>query len=245
MNGSDIRETFLRFFEERDHARVRSASLIAAPESGLLFDRLGDGAVHPVLPRSGDAPVPPRASVQKCFRAVDIENVGRTDRHLTLFEMLGNFSFGDYFKAESCAWGLELVTEGYGIDPARLWMTVFDDDIETIGIWQDLGVPAERIVRRGRADNYWWTHAAGPAGPCSEIFVDRGPRYGAEGGPEVDEDRYCEIWNDVFTQHRLRRHCEVVGDLPRRTSTPDPPSSASRWCFSARGHSSRPTCSRR
>ena len=133
-----------------------------------------------------------------------------------MFEMLGNFSFGDYFKAESCAWGLELVTEGFGIDPDRLWMTVYEDDDETIGIWQDLGIPSERIVRRGKADNYWWTHAAGPAGPCSEIFVDRGPAFGPEGGPEVDEDRFMEIWNHVFMQHQVDEHAEILGDLPRK-----------------------------
>ncbi len=216
MDGSDIRETFLRFFEERGHTRVRSASLIAAAESGLLLTGSGMEQFIPYFLGQVAPPFRRAASVQKCFRAVDIENVGRTDRHLTLFEMLGNFSFGDYFKAESCAWGLELVTERYGIDPVRLWMTVFDDDDETIGIWQDLGIPAERIVRRGKADNYWWTHAAGPAGPCSEIFVDRGPTHGAEGGPEVDEDRYCEIWNHVFTQHEVDANCEIVGDLPQR-----------------------------
>jgi alanyl-tRNA synthetase len=147
---------------------------------------------------------------------VDIENVGHTDRHLTMFEMLGNFSFGDYFKAESCAWGLELVTEGYGVDPDRLWMSVYLDDDEAFGIWQDLGIPAARIVRRGKADNYWWTHAAGPAGPSSEIFVDRGPAHGTDGGPDVDEDRFMEIWNHVFMQHQVDEHAEVVGDLPRK-----------------------------
>src|SRR5213079_108306 len=144
---------------------------------------------------------------QKCVRAGgkhnDLGNVGHTARHTTMFEMLGNFSFGDYFKAESCAWGLELVTEGYGIDPQRLWMTVYESDDEAIGIWRDLGIPAERIVRRGKADNYWWTHAAGPAGPCSEIYVDRGPRYGPEGGPAVDEERFMEIWNLVFMQEEV------------------------------------------
>jgi alanyl-tRNA synthetase len=216
VNGNEIRETFLRFFQERGHTRVRSASLIAAPESGLLLTGSGMEQFIPYFLGQVTPPFRRATSVQKCFRAVDIENVGRTDRHLTLFEMLGNFSFGDYFKAESCAWGLELVTQGYGLDPDRLWMTVFDDDDETIAIWQDLGIPAERIVRRGKADNYWWTHAAGPAGPCSEIFVDRGPNHGAEGGPEVDEDRYCEIWNHVFTQHQVDASCEIVGDLPQR-----------------------------
>ncbi|MGE5227926.1 MAG: alanine--tRNA ligase [Planctomycetaceae bacterium] len=216
MEGSRIRETFLRFFEERGHTRVRSASLIATPESGLLLTGAGMEQFIPYFLGQVEPPFRRATSVQKCFRANDIENVGRTDRHLTLFEMLGNFSFGDYFKAESCAWGLELVTEGYGVDPARLWVTVYQDDDETIGIWRDLGIPLERIVRRGKADNYWWTHAAGPAGPCSEIFVDRGPAYGPEGGPEVDEDRFCEIWNHVFTQDQVDEHAERIAELPAK-----------------------------
>jgi len=216
MDGARIRETFLAFFEERRHTRVRSASLIAAPESGLLLTGSGMEQFIPYFLGQADPPFPRAVSVQKCFRANDIENVGHTDRHLTMFEMLGNFSFGDYFKAESCAWGLELVTEGFGIDPERLWTTVFETDDETIGIWQDLGIPSERIVRRGKADNYWWTHAAGPAGPCSEIFVDRGPHLGPDGGPEVDEDRFMEIWNHVFTQDQVDAHATVVGELPKK-----------------------------
>jgi alanyl-tRNA synthetase len=216
MDGARIRETFLTFFEERRHTRVRSASLIAAPESGLLLTGSGMEQFIPYFLGQADPPFPRATSVQKCFRANDIENVGHTDRHLTMFEMLGNFSFGDYFKAESCAWGLELVTEGFGLDPERLWTTVFETDDETIGIWQDLGIPSERIVRRGKADNYWWTHAAGPAGPCSEIFVDRGPHLGPDGGPEVDEDRFMEIWNHVFTQDQVDGHATVVGELPKK-----------------------------
>jgi alanyl-tRNA synthetase len=216
MEGGRIRETFLAFFEEREHTRVRSASLIAPPESGLLLTGAGMMQFIPYFLGQSEPPYPRATSVQKCFRAVDIENVGHTDRHLTMFEMLGNFSFGDYFKAESCAWGLELVTERFGIDPSRLWTSVYLDDDEAFAIWQDLGIPAARIVRRGKADNYWWTHAAGPAGPCSEIFVDRGERFGAEGGPDVDEDRYCEIWNHVFMQHQVDAHCEILGELPRK-----------------------------
>ena len=216
MDGARIRETFLAFFEERGHTRVRSASLIAAPESGLLLTGSGMEQFIPYFLGQADPPFLRAASVQKCFRANDIENVGHTDRHLTMFEMLGNFSFGDYFKAESCAWGLELVTEGYGIDLDRLWTTVYETDDETIGIWQDLGIPSERIVRRGKADNYWWTNAAGPAGPCSEIFVDRGPHLGPDGGPEVDEDRFMEIWNHVFTQDQVDAHATIVGELPKK-----------------------------
>src|SRR5215213_4279878 len=217
---NDIRSAFLNYFGSNDHEVVQTAPLVPQNDPTLLFVNAGMVPFKNVFTGAETPPAPRAASSQKCVRAGgkhnDLDNVGRTDRHLTLFEMLGNFSFGDYFKAESCAWGLELVTDGYGLDHERLWMTVYDDDDETIGIWQDLGIPAERIVLRGKADNYWWTHAAGPAGPCSEIFVDRGPAHGAEGGPEVDEDRYCEIWNHVFTQHQVDGDCEIVGDLPRR-----------------------------
>ena len=214
MDGDRIRETFLRFFEERGHKRVPSSSLIPPPESGLLLTNAGMNQFIPYFLGHAPAPFPRAVTVQKVFRAVDIDNVGHTARHLTMFEMLGNFSFGDYFKAESCRWGYELVTEVYGIEPDRLWVTVFGTDDEAIGIWRDIGIPAERIVRRDEADNYWWTHAAGPAGPCSEIYVDRGPRYGAEGGPEVDEERYIEIWNHVFMQDEVDDGMKVVRELP-------------------------------
>jgi alanyl-tRNA synthetase len=216
VDGATIRETFLTFFEERGHDRVRSSSLVAPPESGLLLTGAGMIQFIPYFLGQVEPPYRRAVSVQKCFRANDIENVGHTDRHLTMFEMLGNFSFGDYFKAESCAWGLELVTEAFGVDVDRLWMTVYEDDDEAIGIWQDLGIAPHRLVRRGKTDNYWWTHAAGPAGPCSEIFVDRGARFGPEGGPDVDEDRFMEIWNHVFMQHQVDEHAEILGDLPTK-----------------------------
>ena len=216
MEGRLIRETFLRFFEERGHRRVPSASLIPPPESGLLLTNAGMNQFIPYFLGHAPAPVSRATTVQKCFRTNDIDNVGRTARHLTFFEMLGNFSFGDYFKRESCGWGFELVTGVFGIDPERIWVTVYESDDETVEIWQEIGIPAERIVRRGKADNYWWTHAAGPAGPCSEIYVDRGPRFGPEGGPEVDEDRYLEIWNHVFMQDEVDDHGEIVGELPAK-----------------------------
>ncbi|HEX7246511.1 MAG TPA: alanine--tRNA ligase [Actinomycetota bacterium] len=216
MQGAEIRETFLSFFEARGHTRVRSSSLVAPPESGLLLTGAGMIQFIPYFLGQSKAPYDRATSVQKCFRANDIDNVGHTDRHLTMFEMLGNFSFGDYFKAEAAAWGLELVTEGFGIDPDRLWATAYLDDDEAIEIWQGLGIPAERVVRRGKADNYWWTHAAGPAGPCSEIFVDRGERFGPDGGPDVDEDRFIEIWNLVFMQHQVDAHAEILSDLPTK-----------------------------
>jgi alanyl-tRNA synthetase len=216
MEGAQIREMFLAFFEERGHKRVPSSSLIPPPESGLLLSNAGMNQFIPYFLGQAEPPFKRATTVQKCFRANDIENVGHTDRHVTLFEMMGNFSFGDYFKAESCAWGLELVTEGFGIDPDRLWMTVYETDDETIGIWQELGIPAGRIVRRGKADNYWWTHAAGPAGPCSEIFVDRGARFGPDGGPAVDEDRFMEIWNHVFMQDAVDEHAQILHELPAK-----------------------------
>ncbi|MEW6059101.1 MAG: alanine--tRNA ligase [Actinomycetota bacterium] len=216
MDGRRIRETFLRFFEERGHRRVPSSSLIPPPESGLLLTNAGMNQFIPYFLGHVPAPFPRATSVQKCFRAVDIDNVGHTARHLSMFEMLGNFSFGDYFKRESCGWGFELVTEGFGIEPDRLWVSVFETDDEAIGIWEEVGIPSDRIVRRGKADNYWWTHAAGPAGPCSEVFVDRGAKYGPEGGPAVDEERFLEIWNHVFMQEEVDDRANVVGDLPAK-----------------------------
>jgi alanyl-tRNA synthetase len=216
MEGATIRETFLRFFEERGHRRVPSSSLIPPPDSGLLLTNAGMNQFIPYFLGHAPAPYPRATTAQKVFRALDIDNVGHTARHLTFFEMLGNFSFGDYFKAESCAWGLELVTEGFGIDPDRIWVTVYETDEETVQIWRDLGIPAERIVPRGAADNYWWTHAAGPAGPCSEIYVDRGERFGKPGGPEADEDRHMEIWNHVFMQDEVDDARTILRELPAK-----------------------------
>jgi alanyl-tRNA synthetase len=214
MDGDRIRESFLRFFEQRGHTLVPSSSLIPPPESGLLLANAGMNQFIPYFLGHAPAPFPRAVTVQKCFRTVDIGNVGRTDRHATFFEMLGNFSFGDYFKRESCGWGFELVTEVWGIDPELLWVTVFETDEESIGVWRNIGVPADRIVRRGRDDNYWG--APGLGGPCSEIFVDRGPKYGEEGGPEVDEDRHMEIWNHVFIQDEVDPEGNVVAPLPAK-----------------------------
>src|SRR5829696_1667058 len=166
-------------------------------------------------------PYPSAVTSQKVMRTNDIENVGHDARHETFFEMLGNFSFADYFKPEAITWAHELITEVYGIDHDLLWVTVYDHDEEAVDAWVDLaGVSRERIVRRGKLDdegelaNYWHTHAAGPAGPCSEIFVDRGPRYGPDGGPDVDEERFMEIWNLVFIQEQVDGDLEVVAPLP-------------------------------
>ncbi|HYT30285.1 MAG TPA: alanine--tRNA ligase, partial [Actinomycetota bacterium] len=221
MDGAEIRRRFIRFFEDREHKVVPSSSLIPSDPT-LLLTGAGMNQFKPYLLGVQDPPYPRAVTAQKVFRAVDIENVGHTDRHLTFFEMLGNFSFGDYFKPEACRWAWDLVTEGYGIDPDRLWVTVFETDDESIGVWEDIGVPADRIVRRGKYDqhgelgNFWWMHVAGPCGPCSEIYVDRGRAYGSDGGPDVDEERFCEIWNLVFMQDECDEHGEVVRGLPRK-----------------------------
>ncbi|MFL5767766.1 MAG: alanine--tRNA ligase [Actinomycetota bacterium] len=216
MDAREIRELFLSFFVERDHVRVPSASLIPPPESGLLLTNAGMNQFIPYFLGQAEPPFRRATSCQKCFRTVDIDNVGHTDRHLTLFEMLGNFSFGDYFKRESCAWGLELVTEGYGIDPELLWVTIFETDDEAEEIWRDLGIAPDRIVRRDKSENYWSTHAAGPGGPSSEIYVDRGAKYGPDGGPAVDEERFMEIWNHVFMQDEVDAEENVLRELPAK-----------------------------
>ncbi len=223
MESQRIRETFLSFFEQRGHRRVPSSSLIPPPESGLLLANAGMNQFIPYFLGQAPPPFPRATSCQKCFRANDIENVGHTARHLTMFEMLGNFSFGDYFKADAIPWAHGLVTEGFGIDHDLLWVTVYEDDAEAESIWIDAaGIAPERIVRRGRLDsegqlaNYWHTHAAGPGGPCSEIFVDRGAGYGLDGGPDVDEDRFMEIWNLVFIQDQVDANLEIVGELPAK-----------------------------
>jgi alanyl-tRNA synthetase len=216
MESRAIRERFLSFFAERDHVRVPSSSLIPPPESGLLLTNAGMNQFIPYFLGRAEPPFRRATSCQKCFRTVDIDNVGHTDRHLTLFEMLGNFSFGDYFKRESCGWGLELVTEGYGIDPELLWVTIFETDDDAEEIWRELGIPAERIVRRDASENYWSTHAAGPGGPSSEIYVDRGAKYGPEGGPAVDEERFIEIWNHVFMQDEVDAEENILRELPAK-----------------------------
>ncbi|MCI0634154.1 MAG: alanine--tRNA ligase [Actinobacteria bacterium] len=222
MEGNRIREMFLRFFEERGHRVVPSSSLIPPPESGLLLTNAGMNQFIPYFLGHAKAPFPRAVTVQKVFRALDIDNVGHTARHETFFEMLGNFSFGDYFKTEAVAWAHELVTQVYGIDPERLWVTVYEEDDEAVAGWDAVGMPGARIVRRGKVDengelaNYWSTHAAGPGGPCSEIFVDRGARYGPEGGPDVDEERFVEIWNLVFIQDQVDADLNVISELPAK-----------------------------
>ncbi len=213
MKAIEIRQTYLSFFEQRGHKIVPSASLVPSVlDPSVLLTTAGMQPFKPYFLGREKPPAPRLADVQKCFRTTDIEEVGNTARHLTFFEMLGNWSFGDYFKEESIPWGWELSTEGFGIDPERIWVTVFGGDEElglgpddeAIEIWRGVGVPDERIVRLGRADNFWQAGPAGPCGPCSELYLDRGPEFGGEDDrPGDDTDRFLEFWNHVFMTYDL------------------------------------------
>ncbi len=214
VSGNEVRRFFLEFFRDREHSVVPSASLIPT-DPDLLLTVAGMVPFKPYLLGVEPAPFPRAVSSQKCIRTVDIDIVGTTARHISFFEMLGNFSFGDYFKERACSLAFELITEGYGMDPDRLWFTVHDDDDDAERIWIDgVGVPAERVQRRPDSENFWQMGVAGPAGPASEIFYDRGPEFGPDGGPIVDEERFMEFWNLVFMQYVQDEPYHVVGDLP-------------------------------
>ena len=231
MDSSQIRSTFVEFFRRQNHQVWPSSSLIPNDPS-LLLTVAGMVQFQPYFRGEAKAENPRAVSVQKVARTLDIENVGHTTRHLTFFEMLGNFSFGDYFKRDAIRWGWELsVTPvaqgGFGFDPARIWATIFVEDDEAEQLWlSETDLPAERIVRRGvaglsplapeNADNFWSTGQAGPCGPCSELYYDRGPDHGAEGGPAVDESRYMEYWNLVFMQSLRDGQGNILGDLPQQ-----------------------------
>ena len=226
MRTAEIRQRWLDFFESKGHTVVPSASLISQDPS-LLFTVAGMVPFIPYMSGAVPAPFPRATSVQKCVRTLDIEEVGKTTRHGTFFQMNGNFSFGDYFKKEAIAYAWEFLTKsqdegGLGFDPQLLWVTVYKDDDESISYWREIAdIPMERIQRRGMKDNYWSTGQPGPAGPCSEIYFDRGPAYGREGGPEADEDRYIEIWNLVFMQYERgqgtgKDNFEILGELPKK-----------------------------
>ncbi|MGO3153909.1 MAG: alanine--tRNA ligase [Galactobacter sp.] len=232
MKSQEIAKRWIDYFEARGHTPVPSASLVSADPS-LLFTVAGMVPFIPYLTAVEPAPYPRATSVQKCIRTADIEEVGQTVRHGTFFQMAGNFSFGDYFKEEAItfAWGLLTGSQDegcFGLDPERLWVTVFEDedsdwkDDEAREIWEKkIGLPHERVVGTGKADNFWNTGQPGPGGPCSEIYYDRGPQYGIEGGPAVDETRYVEIWNLVFMQYRLshvnsKTDFVIDGELPQR-----------------------------
>ena len=200
---NELRRMFLDFFESKDHLVMPSFSLVPHNDKSLLLINAG---MAPLKPYFTGAEIPPRrrvATCQKCIRTGDIENVGKTARHGTFFEMLGNFSFGDYFKTEAIHWSWEFLTEVVGLDPERLYPSVYLDDDEAFDIWNtEIGVPKNKIYRFGKADNFW-EHGAGPCGPCSEIYYDRGEKYGCGKPtcePGCDCDRYMEIWNNVFTQ---------------------------------------------
>ncbi|MEV6657598.1 alanine--tRNA ligase [Nocardia fluminea] len=225
MQTHEIRRRFLDHFVRAGHTEVPSASLILA-DPNLLFVNAGMVQFVPYFLGQQTPPYATATSVQKCVRTLDIENVGITTRHNTFFQMAGNFSFGDYFKREAITLAWTLLTDsvedgGYGFDPERLWVTVYLDDDEAERMWLELGVPADRIQRRGMADNYWSMGIPGPCGPCSEIYYDRGPEYGVDGGPEADEDRYIEIWNLVFMQNERgagigKDNFEILGPLPKQ-----------------------------
>ena len=232
MNSADIRARWLRFFESGNsqgltHTVVPSASLIA-DDPNLLLVNAGMVPFKPYFLGEVKAPYPRATSVQKCVRTLDIDEVGKTTRHASFFQMCGNFSFGDYFKEGAISMAWELLTKpvsdgGYGFPEERLWVTVYHDDDEAADIWHHkVGVPRERIQRRGMEDNFWSMGVPGPCGPCSEIYYDRGPAYGREGGPVADEDRYLEVWNLVFMQNTRgegggKDNYPILGELPAKS----------------------------
>jgi alanyl-tRNA synthetase len=226
METAEIRRRFIAHFERRGHTHVPSASLIL-DDPNLLFVNAGMVPFKPYFLGQETPPYPRAVSVQKCVRTQDIEEVGKTTRHGTFFQMNGNFSFGDYFKEGAIQHAWDLVTGaredgGLGFDPGTIWVTVLDGDDEAASLWHSVaGLPKERIQRRGLLDNYWHMGVPGPGGPCSEVYVDRGPAHGPEGGPVVDEDRFLEIWNLVFMQEdlsavRSKADFDVSGPLPRK-----------------------------
>jgi alanyl-tRNA synthetase len=231
VNSVEIKERWLRFFESGNsqglkHTVVPSASLIA-DDPNLLLVNAGMVPFKPYFLGEVKPPYARATSVQKCVRTLDIDEVGKTTRHASFFQMCGNFSFGDYFKEGAIALAWELLTKsigdgGYGFPEEKLWVTVYKDDDEAADIWhRHVGVPKERIQRRGMADNFWSMGVPGPCGPCSEIYFDRGLEYGIDGGPVADEDRYLEVWNLVFMQNirglgGTKDEFPIVGELPAK-----------------------------
>jgi alanyl-tRNA synthetase len=226
LKTAEIRRRWLDYFASKDHEIVPSASLISEDPT-LMFTVAGMVPFIPYMTGLVPAPYKRATSVQKCVRTLDIEEVGKTTRHGTFFQMNGNFSFGDYFKKEAISYAWEFLTSskdsgGLELDPELLWVTVYKEDDESIALWREVAdIPLARIQKRGMKDNYWSTGQPGPAGPCSEIYYDRGPAYGAEGGPEADENRYIEIWNLVFMQFERgagtgKDSFEILGELPSK-----------------------------
>ncbi|MDX6588160.1 MAG: alanyl-tRNA synthetase [Solirubrobacterales bacterium] len=225
MTSAEIREAYLAFFEAEGHKRMPSASLVPAPDdTSTLLNVAGMQPFKPYFLEREKPPAKRLTSCQRCFRTPDIEEVGNTKRHLTYFEMLGNFSFGDYFKADATRFGWELSTNGFGFDPELIWVTVFggDDelglgpDTEAVELWRELGLPEERIVFLPRSENFWQAGATGPCGPCSEMYIDRGPEYGPDSDrPGDDTERYLEYWNLVFMANELHDDGSIT-DLPNQ-----------------------------
>lgn len=206
---NELRKMFLEFFESKEHLKMKSFSLVPHNDNSLLLINSGMAPLKPYFTGQEIPPCRRVTTCQKCIRTGDIENVGKTARHGTFFEMLGNFSFGDYFKTEAIHWSWEFLTEVVGLDPDRLYPSVYEEDDEAFEIWEkEIGIAPERITRLGKEDNFW-EHGAGPCGPCSEIYYDRGEQYGC-GKPDCkvgcDCDRFMEIWNDVFTQFENDGH---------------------------------------
>ena len=228
MTTSEIRSAYLNFFKSKGHTVVQSSSLVPDNDPSLLFTNAGMNQFKDVYLGKEKRGYTRATTAQKCVRAGgkhnDLENVGYTARHHTFFEMLGNFSFGDYFKHDAIHWAWELLTEVYKLPPEKLTVTVYKDDDEAYGIWHDeVGIPAERIIRIGdnkggkyESDNFWTMGDTGPCGPCSEIFYDHGPSVqgGPPGSPDEDGDRFMEIWNLVFTQFN-RQKDGTMTKLPR------------------------------
>ena len=215
------KQTFIDYFTKNGHQKVASGPLVPRNDPTLMFTNAGMVQFKNVFTGVEKRPYSRAVTSQKCVRAGgkhnDLDNVGLTARHLTFFEMLGSFSFGDYFKKEACRYAFDLMTDGFGFDPERLWYTVHETDDDAAEIWIDeIGVPAERVQRGGK-DNFWQMGVAGPAGPSSEIFYDKGPEYGPDGGPVVDEERFMEFWNLVFMQYIQDEPYNVVGDLPAKS----------------------------
>ncbi|MEQ9094238.1 MAG: alanine--tRNA ligase-related protein, partial [Miltoncostaeaceae bacterium] len=208
MTTAQIRSAFLEYFEAQDHLRLPSAPLVPYDDDPtVLLTIAGMQPLKAFFMGQANPPARRMTSSQKCFRTLDIEEVGRTARHLTFFEMLGNFSIGDYFKDEAIRFGWEVSTEVFGLDPEQIWITVFEGmpgvpaDDEAADRWMELGVPASRIQRLGDPDNFWKAGPTGPCGPNTELYLDRGPAFGPEGGPAMGGDRYLEFWNLVFMQY--------------------------------------------
>lgn len=225
MRTSEIAQRYLSYFEKHGHLVAPSASLIS-PNPTTLFTIAGMVPFIPYLLGEQTPPSKRMTSVQKCVRTLDIDEVGKTTRHGTFFQMLGNFSFGDYFKEEAIHFAWELLTSpqdqgGYGFDPDVLWVTTFTDDEEARSIWRSEGMNPEHMQVMGMEDNFWTTGGPGPGGPCSEIYVDRGPEYGKDGGPIVDENRYIEIWDLVFENYEVdnvksKTDLHIVGELENK-----------------------------